>query len=88
MSINIFSWYSYKCCKPLSEFLFFLLYGGYCVIKNVKILCQIFKTLYFLNPLMALVYIWYNYRCWSKILLSPIHTPAYDLEVKVTDLQI
>ena len=28
------------------------------------------------------------YRCWSKILCGTIHTPAYDLEVKVTDLEI
>ena len=33
---------------------------------------------------MDLLYIWYGYRCWSKILLSTIHTPAHDLEVKVT----
>ena len=40
------------------------------------------KTLFFLNPQMDLLYTWYtlcNYRCWSKILLSPIHTPAHDL---------
>ena len=36
---------------------------------------------------MDLVYIWYVYRCWSKILLSIICTPAHDLEVKVTDLE-
>ena len=37
---------------------------------------------------MDLTYIWYDYRCWSKILLGTIHTRAYDLEVKVTDLEI
>ena len=37
---------------------------------------------------MDLVYIWFDYRCWSKILLSPIHTPAYDIEVKVRGLEI
>ena len=46
------------------------------------------KTLYFLNPQVDLVYIWYDYRCWSKILLSTIHTPAHDLDVKVMDLEI
>ena len=32
---------------------------------------------------MDLVYIWYNYtcRCWSKILLSPIHTPADEIPI-------
>ena len=37
---------------------------------------------------MDLLYIWYEYRCWSKILFSTIHTPAYDLAVKFTDLEI
>ena len=32
--------------------------------------------------------IWYDYRCWSKIFLGIIHTPANDLEVKATDLEI
>ena len=56
--------------------------------KMIKFYVKIFKTLYFLNPQMDLVYIWYDYRCWSKTLLSFIYTPAYDLEVKVTDLEI
>ena len=47
--------------------------------KMFKFYFKVFKTSYFLNPPMDLVYIWYNYRCWSKILLSPIHTPAHDL---------
>ena len=37
---------------------------------------------------MDLVYIWYDYRCWSKILLSTILAPAHDLEVKVMNLEI
>ena len=37
---------------------------------------------------MDLVYIWYDNRCWSKILFGTIHIPAHNLEVKVTDLQI
>ena len=47
-----------------------------------------FLTLHLLYPQMDLVYIWFDYRCWSKILLSPIHTPAYDIEVKVRGLEI
>ena len=43
---------------------------------------KVFKTLYFLNPQMDLVYIKHNIRYCSKILLSTIHTPAHDLEVK------
>ena len=37
---------------------------------------------------MHLVYVWYNYTCWSKILLSPIHTPAHDLQGEITGLEI
>ena len=48
----------------------------------------LYKTLDFLNPQMDLLYINYDYRCWSKILFSTIHTPAHDLEVKVTGLKI
>ena len=36
---------------------------------------------------MDLVYSWYNYTCWFKILLSPIHIPAHDLQIKTTDLK-
>ena len=56
--------------------------------KNVKLYVEGFQILYFLNPQTVLVYIWFDYRCWSKILLSTIHTSAYDLEVKVTNLEI
>ena len=37
---------------------------------------------------MDLLYIWYDYKDWSKILFSTIPTTAYDLEVKVMDLEI
>ena len=37
---------------------------------------------------MELLYIWHDYRYWSKILFGIIPTQAYDLEVKVTDLEI
>ena len=37
---------------------------------------------------MELLYIWHDYRYWSKILFDTIPTPAYDLEVKVTELKI
>ena len=56
--------------------------------KTLKFHVKVFKTLYLLNPQMDLVYIWYDYRCWSKILLSTIHIAAYDVQVKVTDLEI
>ena len=57
-------------------------------LKMLKFNIKVFKTLYFLNPQMDLLYIKYDYRCWSKILFSTIHSPAYDLEVKVMDLEI
>ena len=47
--------------------------------QMLKFYVKVFKTLYFQNPQMDLVYIWYDYRCWSKTLLSTIHTPAHDL---------
>ena len=37
---------------------------------------------------MELLYIWHDYRYWSKILFNTVPNPAYDLEVKVTDLEI
>ena len=53
----------------------------------LKFYFKVFKTLYFLNPHLDLLHIWYNYSCWSKILYSAIHTPSHDLEVKVTVLE-
>ena len=37
---------------------------------------------------MDLLYMWYDYRCWSKILLHTIYTPGQDLEVKVTNFML
>ena len=37
---------------------------------------------------MDLLYIWHGYRYCFKILFDTIPTPAYDLEAKVTDLEI
>ena len=53
---------------------------GVGVNKNVEVYIKVFKTFYFLNPQTGLVYFWYDCRCWSKILLSTIHTPACDLD--------
>ena len=36
---------------------------------------------------MDLLYIWHDYKYWSKILFSTIPTPACDLEGKVMDLK-
>ena len=37
---------------------------------------------------MDLLYIWHDYKYWSKILFDTISTPAYDLEAKLMDLEI
>ena len=34
------------------------------------------------------LYIWHDYRYWCKILFATIPTPSYDLEGKVTELEI
>ena len=37
---------------------------------------------------MDLVYVWYDDRYWSKILLSTTPIPTHDLKAKVTDLEL
>ena len=54
--------------------------------QMLKFYVKIFRTSLFPNPLMDLVYIWYDDRYWSKILFSTIPTSMHDLKVKVTDL--
>ena len=39
-------------------------------IVNKKFHVKVSKTLYFLNPQMDSLYIWYGYRCWSKISIT------------------
>ena len=39
-------------------------------------------------PIPGDMYIWYENSYWSKILFGTTPTPAYDLNVKVTDLEI
>ena len=38
--------------------------------------------------MMDLVYIWYDDSYWSKVLFTTIPTPACDLKIKVTDLEL
>ena len=47
-----------------------------------------FRPSLFPNPLMDLVYIWYDDRFWFKLLFSTIPTPMHDLKVKATDLEL
>ena len=51
---------------------------------NVKV----FRTSLFPNPLMDLVYIWYDDRYWSNILFRTSPTSMHVLKVKVTDLEL
>ena len=41
----------------------------------------------FPNPVVYLFHVWYDDRCWSKILCSTIPNPVHDLKVKVTYLE-
>ena len=54
----------------------------------LKFCIKVFKISRFLNPCMELLYVWHDYRDWSKILFDTISAPIYDLEVKVADLEI
>ena len=49
---------------------------------------KVFKISLFLNPCMHLLYIWYDNKYWFKILFGTTPTPAFDLKVKVTDLEM
>ena len=81
---NFIKRYPYPCPWPIGQGL---------GLRNfmLKFCVKVFKISKFLNPCMDLLYIWYDNRFWSKILLGTIltiPTPAYDLKVKVTDLEI
>ena len=56
--------------------------------QMLKFYVKVFRTSLFPNPLMDLVYIWYDDRYWSKILFSTNPTPMHDLKLKVTDLEL
>ena len=45
------------------------------------------RTSLFQNPVVYLFHVWYEDRCWSKILCSTIPNPVHDVQVKVTDLE-
>ena len=51
----------------------------------LKFCSKVFRTSLFPNPAMDLVHVWYDDRCWTKILCSMIPIPEHDFEVKVTD---
>ena len=53
-----------------------------------KFCIKVIKTSSFLNPCIELLYIWHDYRILIQNFIWHIPTLAYDLEVKVTDLEI
>ena len=58
------------------------------LLKMLKFLVKVFKSLYLLNLWMDLVDIFPNVRCWSEVLCCTILTHFSDLEVKVMDFEI
>ena len=54
----------------------------------LKFYVKIFRILLFLNSVVNLFGIWYDDRCWSKIVCSMIPNPVYDFKVKVMDFRI
>ena len=58
------------------------------LLKMLKFLVKVFKSLYLLNPLMDLVDTLPDVRYLSEVLCCTITTHISDLEVKVTDFEI
>ena len=58
------------------------------LLKLLKFLVKVFKSLYFLNPWMDLVDTLPDVRYWSEVLCCTITTYISDLEIKVTDFKI
>ena len=53
----------------------------------LKYYVKVFRTSLFPNPEVYLFHVWYDDRCWSRILCSTIPNPIHDFEVKITDLE-
>ena len=58
------------------------------LLKMLKFLVKVFKSLYLQNPWMDLVGTLPDIRYWSEVLCCTITTHIGDLEVKVTDFEI
>ena len=58
------------------------------LLKMLKFLVKVFKSLYLLNPGMHLVDTLPDVRYWSEVLYYTITTHISDLEVKGTDFEI
>ena len=53
----------------------------------LKFYVKAFRSSLFPNPVVYLFHVWYDDRCWSKILCSTILNPVHDFKVKVMDLE-
>ena len=58
------------------------------LLKMLKFLVKVFKSLYLLNPWMDLVGTLPDVRYWSEVLCCTIMTHIGDPEVKVADFEI
>ena len=58
------------------------------LLKMLKFLVKVFKSLYLLNPWMDLIDTLPDVRHWSEVLCCTIMTHINDLMVKVTDFEI
>ena len=58
------------------------------LLKMLKFLVKVFKSLYLLNPWMGLVDTLPDVRYWSEVLCCTLTTHIGHLEVKVTDFEI
>ena len=58
------------------------------LLKMLKFLVKVFKSLYFLNPWMDLVDTLPDVRYWSEVSCCTITTQISDLEVKINDFAI
>ena len=62
--------------------------GASALLKMLKFLVKVFKSLYLLNLWIDLVDTLPDVRYWSEVLRCTITTHISDLEVKVTDFEI
>ena len=65
-----------------------MLVSASALLKMLKLLVKVFKSLYLLNPRMDLVDTLPDVRYWSEVLCYTIMTHISDLEMKGMDFEI
>ena len=58
------------------------------LLKMLKVLVKVFKSLYLLSPWVDLIDTLPDVRYWAEVLCCTIMTHSSDLEIKVTDFEI